>query len=80
MLCHFVTELNQNAFKVVRPEKGIKKHDTLTRLECKEDIQDNGVVIKCEIRPCARGDQQVKCESFVSSDLLEYAPTLKVPA
>ncbi len=27
----------RNAFKIIRPEKGIKMHDTLTRLEYKED-------------------------------------------
>ncbi len=32
--------MERDAFKVVRPEKGIKIHDTLTRLEYKED---NGV-------------------------------------
>jgi hypothetical protein len=26
-----------NTFKIVRPEKGFKIHDTLTRLEYKED-------------------------------------------
>jgi hypothetical protein len=29
--------MERKAFKVVRPEKGIKIHDTLTRLEYKED-------------------------------------------
>jgi hypothetical protein len=27
----------RNAFKIIRPEKGIKMHDTLTRFEYKED-------------------------------------------
>ena len=63
-----------NAFKVIRPEKGITIHDTLTRLEYKEDTK---VFIKRKVRLCARGDQQVEGESFISSDL--YAPTLKAP-
>ena len=29
--------MERKEFKVVRPEKGIKVHDTLTRLEYKED-------------------------------------------
>jgi len=35
--------MERKAFKVVRPEKGIKIHDTLTRLEYKED---NGTFLK----------------------------------
>ena len=66
--------MERKAFKVVRPEKGIKVHDTLTRLEYKED---NGTFLKRKVRLCARGDQQVEGESFTSSDL--YAPTLKAP-
>ena len=66
--------MERNAFKVVRPEKGIRIHDTLTRLEYKED---NGTFLKRKVRLCARGDQQVEGESFTSSDL--YAPTLKAP-
>jgi hypothetical protein len=66
--------MERKAFKVVRPEKGIKIHDTLTRLEYKED---NGTFLKRKVRLCARGDQQVEGESFTSSDL--YAPTLKAP-
>ena len=58
----------------VRPEKGIKIHHTLTRLEYKED---NGIFLKRKVRLCARGDQQVEGGSFKSSDL--YAPTLKAP-
>ncbi len=66
----------RNAFKIIRPEKGIKIHNTLTRLEYKED---NGTFLKRKVRLCARGDQpeQVQSESFKSSDL--YAPTLKAP-
>ena len=64
--------MERNAFKVVRPEKGIKVHDTLTRLEYKED---NGTFLKRTVRLCARGDQQVEGESFTLSDL--YAPTFK---
>ena len=64
----------RKAFKVVRPEKDIKVHDTLTRLEYKED---NGTFLKLKVHLCARGDQQVEGESFTSSDL--YAPTLKAP-
>jgi hypothetical protein len=47
----------RNAFKVVRPDKGIRIHDTLTRLEYKED---NGTFLKRKhrkLRLCARGDQ-----------------------
>jgi hypothetical protein len=49
-------------------------HDTLTRLEYKED---NGTFLKRKTRLCARGDQQVDGVSYDSSDL--YAPTLKAP-
>ena len=62
----------RNAFKIIRPEKCIKIHDTLTRLEHKED---SGTFLKRKVRLCARGDQQVEGESFKTSDL--YAPTLK---
>ncbi len=57
---------------MVRPEKGIKLHDTLTRLEYKED---DGI-LKRKTRLCARGDQQVEGVSYDSSDL--HAPSLKV--
>ncbi len=66
--------MERKAFKVVRPEKGLKIHDTLTRLEYKED---NGTFLTRKVHLCARGDQQVEGESFTSSDL--YAPTLKAP-
>ncbi len=64
----------RNAFKAVRPDKGIRIHDTLTRIEHKED---NGTFLKRKVRLCARGDQQMEGESFKSSYL--YAPTLKAP-
>ena len=68
--------MERKAFKAVRPEKGIKVHDTLTRLDYKED---NGTFlqVKQKVRLCARGDQQVEDESFTSPDL--YAPILKAP-
>ena len=53
--------MERKAFKVVRPEKGIKIHDTLTRLEYKED---DGTFLKRKVRLCARGDQQVEGESL----------------
>ncbi len=59
---------------MVGPEKGIKVHNTLAKLEYKED---NGTFIKRKARLCARGDQQVDSVSYGSSDL--YAPTLKSP-
>ncbi len=64
----------RNALKVVRPDKGIRIHDALTRLEYKED---DGTFLKRKVRLCARGDQQIEGESFKSSDL--YALTLKAP-
>ena len=39
--------MERNAFKVVRPKKGIKAHDTLTRLEYKED---NVTFLKRKVR------------------------------
>ena len=51
-------------FKDVRPEKGIEVHDTLTRLEYKED---NETFLKRKVRLCARGDQQVEGERFTPS-------------
>jgi hypothetical protein len=63
----------QNAFRVVRPNPGVRIHDTITRLEYKED--------KGKARLCARGGQQVEGESFKltfnPSDFKLYAPTLK---
>ena len=64
----------RNAFKTVRPRKGVRIHDTLTRFEYKED---NGTFLKRKVRLCARGDQQIEGQSFDSADL--YAPTLKAP-
>ncbi len=60
---------------MVRPDKGIRIHDTLTRLEYKEY---NGTFLKLKVL-CARGDQQpeIEGERFKSSDL--YAPILKAP-
>ncbi len=66
--------MERKAFKVFRPEKGIRIHETLTRVEYKED---NGTFPKRKVRLCARGDQQVEVVSFNSSDL--NAPTLKAP-
>ncbi len=66
--------MERKAFKVVRPEKGIRIHYTLTRVEYKED---NGTFLKLKVRLCARGDQQIEGIGFNSSDL--YAPTLKAP-
>ncbi len=50
-------------FKVVRPEPGVKIHDTLTssRLEYKEDNSD---FLKNKVFLCARGDQQIPGVSF----------------
>jgi hypothetical protein len=50
----------------------VKFHDTLTRLEYKED---NREFLKNKVRLCARGDQQIPGVSFQESDL--YAPVLK---
>jgi hypothetical protein len=62
----------RQAFKVVPAPPGVKIHDTLTRLEYKED---NGTFLKRMVRLCARRDQQVESVSFNSFHL--YAPTLK---
>ena len=68
----FVGFQQRKVFKVVKPEPGVKIHDTLTRLEYKED---NGEFLKNKVRLCARGDQQIPGVSFQESDL--YAPVLK---
>ena len=51
-------------FNVVRPEPGVRIHDTLTRLEYKED---NGEFRTCKVRLCTRGDQQISGVSFQES-------------
>ena len=50
----------------------MKIHDTLTRLEYRED---NGEFLKNKVRLCARGGQQNLGVSFQESDL--YVPVLK---
>jgi hypothetical protein len=61
----------RNAFKTVRPWKGVNIHDTLTCFDYKED---KSTFLKRKIRLCARGGQQIEVQSFYSSDL--YASTL----
>ena len=56
----------------MRPEPGVKIHDTITRLEYKED---NGDFLKVKARMCVRGDQQIAGVSFKETDL--QAPVLK---
>ena len=56
----------------MKPEPGVKIHDTITRLEYKED---NGDFLKVKARMCVRGDQQIAGVSFKETDLL--APVLK---
>ena len=68
----FVGFQQRKVFKLVRPEPGVKVHDTLTRLEYKED---NCEFLKNRVRLCARGDQQIPGVIFQESDL--YAPVLK---
>jgi hypothetical protein len=57
---------------IVNPPKGARLHDTLTRWEYKEE---NGKLVKYEVRMMMREDQQVAGESFAATDL--YAPVLK---
>ncbi len=64
--------VERGVFKVVKPELGVKIHDTITRLEYKED---NGEFLKVNARLCVRGDQQIAGVSFKETDL--YAPVLK---
>jgi hypothetical protein len=68
----FVGFQQRKVFKVVWPEPGVKIHDTLTRLEYKED---NSEFLQNKVRLCTRGDQQIPGVSFQESDL--YAPVLK---
>ncbi len=68
----FVRFQQRKVSKVVKPEPGVKIHDTLARLEFKED---NGEFLKNKVRLCARGDQKIPGVSFQESDL--YAPVLK---
>ena len=55
--------VEQGVFKKVKPEPGVKIHDTITRLEYKED---NGDFLKVKARMCVRGDldQQTAGVSF----------------
>jgi hypothetical protein len=62
----------RQAFNLVPAKPSVKIHDTITRLEYKED-QDS--FLKRKVRLCARGDQQVKGARFNSFDLC--ALTLK---
>ncbi len=66
---------DMTALVVVKPPKGARLHDTLTRWEYKED---NGRLVKYQVRMMIRGDQQVAGESFVATDL--YAPVLVLKA
>ncbi len=64
----------RKVFKVVLPEPGVKIHDTLTRLEYKED---NCEFLKNKVRLCTRGDQQIPEVSFQGQESDLYAPVLK---
>ena len=64
--------IERGVFKVVKPEPGVRIHDTITRLEYKEV---NGDFLKVKARMCVRGDQQIAGVSFKETDL--YAPVLK---
>jgi hypothetical protein len=56
---------------IVKPQKGARLHETLTRWEYKEE---NSKLVRCKVCMTMRGDQKVAGESFVT-DL--YAPELK---
>jgi hypothetical protein len=64
--------VERGVFKIVKPEQRVKIHDTITRLEYKED---NGDFLKVKARMCVRGDQQIAGVSSKETDL--YAPGLK---
>ncbi len=64
---------DMKALAIVKPPKGARHHDTLTRWEYKEE---NGKLVKYKVRMTVRGDQQVAGKSFVATDL--YTPVLKV--
>ncbi len=68
----FVGFQQRKVFEVVLPEPGVKIHDTLAKIEYKED---NSEFLKDKVRLSARGDQQIPGVSFQDSDL--YAPVLK---
>jgi hypothetical protein len=57
---------DMDALAIVRPPKGARILGTLTRWEYKEE---NGKLVKYEVRMTIRGDQQVEGESFDSKDL-----------
>ncbi len=58
----------QEIFKIMKQEPRIQIHDTITRLDYKED---NGEFLKYKVRfkLCARGGQQILGVSFRESDL-----------
>jgi hypothetical protein len=70
--------VERGVFKVVKPQPEVKSkqevkiHDTIIRLEYKED---NGDFLKVKERMCVGRDQQIAGVSFKETDL--YAPVLK---
>jgi hypothetical protein len=58
---------DMKALAIVKPPKGARLHDTLTRWEYKEE---NGKLVKHKVRMTIRGDQQVAGESFVATELV----------
>ena len=56
----------REVFKLIKQAPGVRIHGIK---------EDNGEFIKCKVRICARGDQQLPEVSFKQSDL--YAPVLK---